>query len=139
MVFVEAVRTVEDMKRVNTLLRELNTPSLANMIEGGKTPFLTAKELQALGYSVVAYPCGSIFTAAKALQGWARYLKEHGTTNGFSDHMLTFDEYFEFIGARKIRERERQFAVEEPGTTSATNVGRTPNPPVDPEHSGLYH
>ena len=110
-VFVEAVRTLEEMGRVNTLLRELKVPSMANMIEGGKTPLLDAKELEALGYSVVAYPCGSIFTTVKALQGWARYLKEHGTTAGFLDHMLTFSEYFEFIGARDIRERERQFAA----------------------------
>jgi methylisocitrate lyase len=112
MVFVEAVRTVEDMRRVNALLRKLETPSLANLIEGGKTPFLSAKELQALGYSVVAYPCGSVFTAAKALQGWARCLKEQGTTEGYRDRMLTFDEYFELIGAREIRERERQFVGE---------------------------
>ena len=117
MVFVEAVHTVEEMRQVNTLLRELKTPSMANMIEGGKTPLLGVKELQALGYSVVAYPCGSIFTAAKALQGWAHYLKEHGTTEGYLDHMLTFDEYFEFIGARDIRERERQFTAGGPGTT----------------------
>ena len=57
---------------------------------------------------MVAYPCGSIFTAAKAVQGWARHLKAHGTTEGYLDHMLGFDEYFEFIGAREIRERERQ-------------------------------
>lgn len=111
MVFVEAVRTREEIRRVNTLLRELKVPSMANMIEGGKTPLLDAKELQALGYSVVAYPCGSIFTTAKAVQGWARYLKEHGTTTGYLHHMLTFDEYFEFIGARDIREREKQFTA----------------------------
>ncbi len=117
LVFVEAVRTVEDMRRVNALLRELKTPSLANMIEGGKTPLLPAQELQALGYSVAAYPCGSVFTAVKALQGWARHLKEHATTEGYRDHMLTFDEYFEFIGAREIRERERQFSGGGPGRT----------------------
>ncbi len=109
MVFVEAVRSVEDMRRVNAVLGELNTPSMANMIEGGKTPFLGVKELQDLGYSVVAYPCGSVFAAAKALMHWARFLKEQGTTEGYLDHMLTFDEYFEFIGTREIRERERQF------------------------------
>jgi len=119
MVFVEAVNTVEEMRRVNTALHELKTPSMANMIEGGKTPFLSAKNLQDLGYSVVAYPCGSIFTASKALQGWARYLKEHGTTEGYLDHMLTFDEYFEFIGARDIREREKQFIAGESGTTGS--------------------
>jgi 2,3-dimethylmalate lyase len=110
-VFVEALRTAEEMRRVNTLLRELKTPSMANLIEGGKTPLLGVKELQALGYSVVAYPCGSLFTAAKALQDWARYLKEHGTTKGYLDHMVSFDEYFELIGARDIREREKQFAI----------------------------
>ena len=111
-VFVEAVRTIEEMRRVNALLRELKVPSMANMIEGGKTPLLEAKELERLGYSVVAYPCGSVFTMVKALQGWARYLKEHGTSAGYVDHMLPFNEYFEFIGAREIRERERQFAAQ---------------------------
>ena len=109
MVFVEAVHSAEDMKKVNQALAETNTPSMANAIEGGQTPLLSAKELQELGYSAVAYPCGSVYAAVKALQDWARHLKEHGSTKDYLDHMLTFDEYFEFIGARAIREREKQF------------------------------
>lgn len=115
MVFVEAVQTAEEMRRVNTVLRELNTPSMANMIEGGKTSFLNVTDLRNLGYSVVIYPCGSVFTATKALMGWARYLKEQGTTEGYLDNMLTFDEYYDFIGARDIRERERQFIAGDVG------------------------
>ena len=76
MIFVEAVHTAEEMRRINTAMAELKTPSLANMIEGGQTPLLGAKELEELGYSVVAYPCASVFTAVKALQGWAHHLKE---------------------------------------------------------------
>ena len=98
---------------VNSALVELKTASMVNMIEGGKTPLLTATELQAIGYSVVAYPCGSVFTAVKALQNWAHQLMEHGTTAGFLDHMLTFDEYFKFIGAGAIREQEKQFIIKE--------------------------
>lgn len=109
MVFVEAVFSREDMRKVNTALAETHTPSMANMIEGGRTPLLSAAELQELGYSVAAYPCGSVFSVVKALQGWARHLKEHGTTRGYLEHMLSFDEYFEFIGARAVREREKQF------------------------------
>jgi 2-methylisocitrate lyase-like PEP mutase family enzyme len=109
MVFVEAVHSAEDMKQVNQALAETNTPSMANAIEGGQTPLLSAKELQELGYSAVAYPCGSVYAAVKALQDWAHHLKEHGSTKDYLDHMLTFDEYFEFIGARTIREREKQF------------------------------
>ena len=109
MVFVEGVETAADMKTVNQALAALNTPSMVNVIEGGKTPLLSARELQELGYSVVAYACGSVFVAVKALQGWARHLREHGSTAGYLDHMLSFEEYFEFIGARAIREREKQF------------------------------
>jgi len=108
MVFVEAVTSVEDMRRVNA---EVPVPSMANMIEGGRTPFLTAGELQELGYAVAAYPCASVFTAARALQRWAGHLKANGTTAGFAapETMMDFEEYYRFIGAEDIREREKVF------------------------------
>ena len=108
MVFVEAVTTVEDMRRVNAAVP---VPSMANMIEGGRTPFLSAEELQEVGYAVVAYPCASVFTAVKALRKWASHLKFHGTSAGFAgpDTMIDFEEYFRFIGAAAIREREKLF------------------------------
>ncbi len=109
MVFVEALHQPAEMRTVNAALAETNTPSMANMIEGGQTPLLSASDLQELGYSVVAYPCGSVFSAVKALQNWAHYLYENGTTNGYLDNMLSFEEYFDFIGARVIREREKEF------------------------------
>ena len=108
MVFVEAVTTKEDMRTVN---QAVSVPIMANMIEGGRSPFLTTGELQELGYAAVAYPCASVYTAARALQRWAGYLKEHGTTTGFvgPETMQNFDEYFHFIGADAIRDREKLF------------------------------
>ncbi|EFL49457.1 isocitrate lyase and phosphorylmutase [Solidesulfovibrio fructosivorans JJ]] len=108
MVFVEAVTTVEDMRKVNS---SLAVPVMANMIEGGRSPFLPASELQELGYAAVAYPCASVFTAVRALRKWAGHLKAHGTSAGFAgpDTMLDFEEYFRFIGAADIREREKKF------------------------------
>ncbi|MGE4537869.1 MAG: oxaloacetate decarboxylase [Desulfovibrio sp.] len=108
MVFVEAVTTVEDMRKVNS---SLTVPVMANMIEGGRSPFLSTSELQELGYAAVAYPCASVFTAVRALQKWAGHLKTHGTSAGFAgpDTMLDFEEYFRFIGAADIREREKKF------------------------------
>lgn len=112
MVFVEAVTTREDMRRVNAAVP---VPSMANMIEGGRTPFLTTAELQELGYAVVAYPCASVFTAVKALRAWAGHLKAKGTSAGFAgpDTMIDFEEYFRFIGAAAIREREKLFFKKE--------------------------
>lgn len=108
MVFVEAVTSEEDMRRVNS---EVSVPSMANMIEGGKTPFLTAKELQEIGYAAVGYPCGSVYTVARAMQKWANSLMTDGTTANFNspETMMDFEEYFKFIGAEDIRDREKQF------------------------------
>lgn len=109
MVFVEAVTSVKDMRRVNA---EVPVPSAANMIEGGKTPQLTAEELQELGYAVVCYPCGPLYAAARAVQKWAVHLKNHGTTADFAipENMMNFDEYYQFIGADIIRNREKLFS-----------------------------
>lgn len=107
-VFAEAVETVEDMRRVNAAVK---VPSMANLIEGGKTPYLKAQELQELGYRLAAYPCGSLYAAVRALQKWAAYLKANQTVEGFytPDIMLDFGEYYKFIGAPEIRAQEDEF------------------------------
>ncbi|QSH40267.1 oxaloacetate decarboxylase [Lentisphaerota bacterium ZTH] len=109
MVFVEAVHSIEDMKKVNTVLNRLNVPSFANMVEGGQTPIMSLKELKELGYSVVGYPCSSVFTVIKALRELACHLKEYGSTSGFEKNMIDFQEYYNFIGAQSIRAREKKF------------------------------
>ncbi|WP_421900647.1 isocitrate lyase/PEP mutase family protein [Maridesulfovibrio sp.] len=108
MVFVEAVTSKDEMRRVNT---EIPVPSMANMIEGGRTPFLTKDELQDVGYAFAAYPCGPLYAAARAVQKWAATLKEEGTTENFAspENMMDFAEYNKFIGADEIREREKKF------------------------------
>lgn len=112
MVFVEAVTTAADMRTVNAAV---SVPSMANMIEGGRTPFLPAAELQELGYAAVAYPCAAVYTAVRALTKWASHLRFHGTSAGFAgpDTMIDFEEYFRFIGADVIREREKLFYTQE--------------------------
>jgi len=109
MVFIEALRTKDDMLKATRAMKEIGVPIMANMIEGGESPFLTASELQEVGFQVVTYPCASLYVAVKALQKWAQCLKETGTSQGMWDQMLTFKEYFDFIGAPEIREREDIF------------------------------
>ena len=109
MLFVEAVKSKNEMKAVNSLLNKLKVPSMANMVEGGDTPILTSGELEMLGYSIVAYPCSSVYTVVNALRQLARHLKKQGTTLGFENNMIDFNEYSEFIGISKIRENEKKF------------------------------
>jgi len=46
MIFAEAPQTVEEMKEIH---RVIKGPTLSNMVEGGKTPLLSAPELEAIG------------------------------------------------------------------------------------------
>jgi len=110
LVFVEALESEAAMRAANQLLAELGTPSMANLIEGGRTPLLTAEALQEMGYAVVAHPCGSVFTAAQALQDWAQHLRQHGTSAGFEGRMLDFERYALLVGLDTIRARQAGFS-----------------------------
>ena len=109
LVFVEALASVEDMRAANGMLAACGTASMANLIEGGRTPQLPAQALQELGYAVVAYPCGSLFTAVRALQEWAAHLRAHGGSAGFQERMVDFDTYLQVVGLGAIRARQAQW------------------------------
>jgi 2-methylisocitrate lyase-like PEP mutase family enzyme len=112
LVFVEALESVEEMRAANVVLADCGTASMANLIEGGSTPLLSAAELQDLGYAVVAHPCGSVFTAAKALQEWAAHLRDHGGVAGFEARMLDFGAYNQLVGLDAIRQRQASWQDE---------------------------
>jgi methylisocitrate lyase len=97
---------VEDMRRTN---REVKAPTFANMIEGGKTPLLTPKELQEIGYSVVAYPLSTLYAAAWAARIAMQELFNKGTTAGCMDKMVFFNDFNRLLGLEKIRETEAYY------------------------------
>jgi len=103
LIFVEAPRSVEEMKRIN---REVDAPTLAIQIEGGKTPLVTTKELEELGFNVVVYPNATVYATAWVLKGLWETLKKEGTTRSFTDRMICFDDFNTLIGLDKIRELE---------------------------------
>jgi carboxyvinyl-carboxyphosphonate phosphorylmutase len=120
-IFVEAPRSVEEMRRIN---REVDAPTLANNVEGGKTPFLPAKELEAIGYNLVIYPVSATYAAARAVSGLMEELKRTGTTAGFSERMWQFSEFSEFIGLEEFRRQERSYLEEGLAAASAPKAGR---------------
>jgi methylisocitrate lyase len=106
LIFVEAPKTIEEMKRIN---REIDGPTLANNIEGGKTPLITAKELELIGYNVVVFPISSTYCIAKAVMDLMKELKERGTTESFLDRMMPFSHFNELVGLQDIRKKEEEY------------------------------
>lgn len=111
-VFVEAPQSEDDLKAIAAAFPD--APLFANMIQGGKTPVLSARQLEELGFKMAVFPLASLFAATKAMAACFRYLKENGTTTGF-DGSVNFHEFEQIIDVPKYRLLEQQFAIREGG------------------------
>jgi 2-methylisocitrate lyase-like PEP mutase family enzyme len=107
--FVEAPTTREQLGAVAARFGD-RVPVMANMIEGGKTPMLSAMELQALGYRLVIFPGGTARALAFALRDYFASLKVHGTTGPYRDRMLDFTGLNALLGTDAFRERGKRYA-----------------------------
>ena len=105
MAFVEAPQSIEQMQRV---LTALPVPQMANMVPGGRTPILPAKELERLGFACVAYPTALTYTIARAARDLLEHLQRTGTTRGIEDRMMQFDEFNELVGLPELRAWEER-------------------------------
>jgi 2-methylisocitrate lyase-like PEP mutase family enzyme len=88
-VFVDAPRSREDLAEI---ARRVDAPSMANMTETGKTPLLTADELETLGYRLVIFPTPQVWMFARAYEELCKELVSTGTTKRFLDRFMSFDE-----------------------------------------------
>jgi len=105
-IFVESPQSREELAKV---AKEIKAPLLANMIEHGKTPLLSAAELQDLGYKLVIFPLATLYMAAKAVQDCARVLKQTGTTGSLIPRMLPFHQFNEMVGLPLYRQIEDKY------------------------------
>ena len=103
MSFVESPESVEQMQRIT---REIAAPNMANLVPGGKTPILTARQLQELGFAVAAYPTMLTYTMARAAERALEHLQSRGTMAGLEDSMMDFGEFNRLIGLDQLRARE---------------------------------
>ena len=85
--FIEALRSAEEMKAALARFSG-RAPLLANMVEGGKTPLLSAAELEALGYAIVIFPGGLARALGYAAREYFATLKRDGTTGALRERML---------------------------------------------------
>lgn len=94
-IFVEAL-TSKDMFR-DIAGRLPGVMLLANMTEFGRTPNLTAAELQELGYRMVIWPVSSLRVANKAQAKLYEALRRDGSTLAMQPEMQTRAELYEII------------------------------------------
>ena len=106
MIFIEALETVDQMKGA---IADVTVPQLANVIPGGKTPNLSAKELEEIGFAAAAYPTISVYAEAKTMQNIFSELLRTGSVTAFNDQMIEFNEFNRLVGLNDIRDIEEKY------------------------------
>jgi 2-methylisocitrate lyase-like PEP mutase family enzyme len=88
-VFVDAPGTRDELEQI---ARRVDAPLLVNMSETGRTPSMTAAELEQLGYRIVIFPSTQTWLIARAYRDLCEELRAQGTTRGLSERMMSFDD-----------------------------------------------
>jgi 2-methylisocitrate lyase-like PEP mutase family enzyme len=99
--FLEALRSVDDMKAAAKRFSG-RAPLLANMVEGGKTPVLSAAELESIGFRIAIFPGATARRVAHAVQELFQILKLEGNTSRIRDKMFDFNGLNEVIGTPEM-------------------------------------
>jgi 2-methylisocitrate lyase-like PEP mutase family enzyme len=89
MIFVEAPRSREELAEIG---RAIPGPKVVNMVEGGRTPIVSATDLKSMGYKIALYANLTLRTGVKAIQQSLRHLRDHGDTQAILDRLITMEE-----------------------------------------------
>ena len=95
-IFVESPETKEEMARI---AQEIPAFALANMVEGGRTPLLSARELEQLGFAIAIFPNAYTRTITFAAMDMLKELRATGTTRNRLDRMLSFKQLNDLVNA----------------------------------------
>jgi 2-methylisocitrate lyase-like PEP mutase family enzyme len=107
--FVEAPISVEEMR---TIGQQLDGPLIANMVEGGKTPLLSAGELAELGFAIALFANATLRMAHRAVASLLDELARTGSTSALLDQMAGWEERQEAVGKSAFDALELKYSTE---------------------------
>ena len=95
--FVEAIKSKEDMKRV---VKEVPGHHMINLIEDGETPLLEINELEDIGFKIAVFPLTLMSASVKTMQESLKNMKNkiyNTNVSKFSDlrDIVGFNEYYD--------------------------------------------
>ncbi len=109
LIFIEAPQSEEELIQIAERLPDI--PLVANIIEGGKTPQLTASDLQSMGYKIVFFPLSGLLTVTQTMINCFHQLKANGTTADLKD-IIDFKEFEKIIEVPKYQQIEQRYQVD---------------------------
>ncbi|NLG94423.1 MAG: oxaloacetate decarboxylase [Acetomicrobium flavidum] len=111
LIFIEAPRTKEDIKRLTREIRAPISINLFDAVSGGKTPLISIDELREMGVARISIPVGPLFAAIRGMINYLDVIKD-GIAEGRDDLVVPFAEFKELIGFNKYRDLEKKYLPE---------------------------
>jgi methylisocitrate lyase len=109
-IFVEAPESLAELEQIAAAVPD--TVRVANMIEAGKTPLLTPKELHDLGYDLIVSPLTGLLAATRAMTDAFQTLREQGSLRDHLDMVVTFDDFNRVVDLDRHYRLEAQYVEE---------------------------
>jgi carboxyvinyl-carboxyphosphonate phosphorylmutase len=116
-IFVESPESVDELRTITETFR--GTPTLANMIEGGRTPLPSLDELERMGFGIAIFPLGPLYAAAKAVGLYLEELKTARSTASKLSDMITFEAFNQLIGLPDYNRLEERYRAGGPELVTA--------------------
>ncbi len=95
LLFIESPESAEEMALIG---RSFDLPLVANMVEGGRTPILSAQELQQVGYGLAIFPATAFLAAGAAIQNVYSTIKQTGSSVNVSVPLHNFQAFSQMMG-----------------------------------------
>lgn len=92
--FIEAPESVAELERIG---KEVPGLKVANMLEFGRTPLLSARELSDLGFHLVVNPLAALLASAAAIRAVYARLRSEGTLAAHLDELLPLEEWYRLV------------------------------------------
>ncbi len=105
-VFVESPETEAEMLKV---AEEIRAPLFANMVQGGRTPILSAERLHQMGYAIAIHPAIGFLSVGAALEKAYANLEKNGVSTKEID-LYSFAEFNKLVGFEDVWAFEKKFA-----------------------------
>ena len=107
MLFVESPESEREMEKI---CASFDLPLMANMVEGGKTPVLSAQRLEQLGYKIAIFPATGFLAAGAALDSIYRTLKQDGSSPNVTAPLYAFSEFTQLMGFQVVWDFDKRHA-----------------------------
>lgn len=106
-IFVEALESKEEFQECS---KKIPVPLLANMTEYGKSPLLSATELEEMGYKIVIFPLTAFRSSLLAVKSAYESLYNEKTQRNMLDKVMQREEFYEMIGYDEYEKEDNEIS-----------------------------